>query len=199
MSSIFETQFVSKPIPVFSTIIEDHVDLNKYLKQVILEHRQNNPESTNSNVKAWHSSWVTHQENPKFQPVALTFLAAVNFISEGYFNCDRLLTKYEVANFWCMMYEDTEWTKRHCHYPSDFAVCYYVDVDPGCAPIIFESVVDDEVNRNNKPLTIQPQNGMLLIWPAELQHEVPPTKGKRMCISMNVTKGDAIKTVMEGV
>ena len=92
-----------------------------------------------------------------------------------------------------------EWTKRHCHYPSDFAVCYYVDVDPGCAPIIFESVVDDEVNRNNKPLTIQPQNGMLLIWPAELQHEVPPTKGKRMCISMNVTKGDAMKTVMEGV
>tara|TARA_X000000368_G_scaffold44993_1_gene32321 strand:- start:1296 stop:1895 length:600 start_codon:yes stop_codon:yes gene_type:complete len=199
MSSIFETQFVSKPIPVFSTIIEDHVELNRYLKEVILEHRQNNPESTNSNVKAWHSSWVTHQENPKFQPVALTFLAAVNFISEGYYNCDRILTKYEVANFWCMMYEDTEWTKRHCHYPSDFAVCYYVDVDPGCAPIIFESVVDDEVNRNNKPLTIQPQNGMLLIWPAELQHEVPPTKGKRMCISMNVTKGDAIKTVMEGV
>ncbi len=199
MSSIFETQFVSKPIPVFSTIIEDHVELNRYLKEVILEHRQNNPESTNSNVKAWHSSWVTHQENPKFQPVALTFLAAVNFISEGYYNCDRILTKYEVANFWCMMYEDTEWTKRHCHYPSDFAVCYYVDVDPGCAPIIFESVVDDEVNRNNKPLTIQPQNGMLLVWPAELQHEVPPTKGKRMCISMNVTKGDAIKTVMEGV
>ena len=199
MASIFETQFVSKPIPVFSTIIEDHVELNKYLKEVILEHRQNNPESTNSNFKAWHSSWVTHQENPKFQPVAVTFLAAVNFISEGYYNCDRMLTKYEVANFWCMMYEDTEWTKRHHHYPSDFAVCYYVDVDPGCAPIIFESVVDDEVNRNNKPLTIQPQNGMLLVWPAELQHEVPPTKGKRMCISMNVTKGDAMKTVMEGV
>tara|TARA_B100000965_G_scaffold20654_1_gene15560 strand:- start:2935 stop:3534 length:600 start_codon:yes stop_codon:yes gene_type:complete len=199
MASIFETQFVSKPIPVFSTIIEDHVDLNKYLKQVILEHRQNNPETTKSNVKAWHSSWTTHVDNPKFQPVAETFLAAVNFISEGYFNCDRLLTKYEVANFWCMMYEDTEWTKRHNHYPSDFAVCYYVDVDPGCAPIIFESVVDDEVNRNNKPLTIQPQNGMLLVWPAELQHEVPPTKGKRMCISMNVTKGDAMKTVMEGL
>ena len=199
MASIFETQFVSKPLPVFSTIFDEHVELNKYLKEVILEHRQNNPESTNSNVKAWHSSWVTHQENPKFQPIAETFLAAVNFISEGYYNCDRLLTKYEVANFWCMMYEDTEWTKRHCHYPSDFAVCYYVDVDPGCAPIIFESVVDDEVNRNNKPLTIQPQNGMLLVWPAELQHEVPPTKGKRMCISMNVTKGDAIKTVMEGV
>ena len=42
---------------------------------------------------------------------------------------------------------------------------------------------------NNKPLTIQPQNGMLAIWPAILHHEVPPTKGRRMCISMNIDKG----------
>ena len=54
---------------------------------------------------------------------------------------------------------------------------------------IFESVLEDNLNNNNKPLTIQPQNGMLLIWPALIQHEVPPTKGKRMCISMNISKG----------
>ena len=43
-------------------------------------------------------------------------------------------------------------------------------------------------NDNNQPLTIQPENGMLLIWPALLHHEVPPTKGRRMCISMNIGK-----------
>ena len=188
MASTLETQLVSKPTPVFSTILEEYVDLNKYLKEAILEHRQNNPESTKSNVKAWHSSWMTHQENPKFQPLVDLTLGAVAFISQGYFNGEACLG-HKVENLWCMMYEDTEWTTRHAHYPHDFAVCYYVDVDPGCAPIIFESVVDDEVNRNNKPLTIQPQNGILLVWPADLQHEVPPTKGKRMCISMNISKG----------
>ena len=63
-ASVFETQHVMKAMPVFSTILADHVEFNNYLKQVILEHRQNNPETTKSNVKAWHSSWMTHQENP---------------------------------------------------------------------------------------------------------------------------------------
>ena len=163
--------------------------LNKYLKEVILEHRQKFPESIKSNVKAWHSSWVTHQQNPKFQPLVDLTLDACNFITEGYYNTASDL-RFRVLNFWAMMYEDTEWTKRHSHFPSDFAAVYYVDVEPGCAPVIFESVQKDGVHDNNQPLTLQPQNGMLAIWPAILHHEVPPTKGRRMCISMNIDKGE---------
>ena len=186
--STFNINYVPKQMAVFTTILDDHVELNKYLKQVILEHRQKFPETTKSNVKAWHSSWVTHQENPKFQPLIDRVLDACKFISAGYYECENI--EYNVINMWAMMYEDTEWTKRHSHFPSDFAVAYYVDVEPGCAPVIFESVVNDEVNGNNQPLTLQPQNGMLAIWPAILHHEVPPTKGRRMCISMNIDKGE---------
>jgi len=186
--STFEIQHVNKPMAVFTTILDNHVELNKYLKQVILEHRHHNPETTKSNVKAWHSSWITHSENPRFQPLIDLTLDALKFISAGYYECDD--TEYNVINLWAMMYEDTEWTKRHSHFPSDFAVAYYVDVEPGCAPVIFESVVKDEINDNNQPLTLQPQNGMLAIWPAILHHEVPPTKGRRMCISMNIDKGE---------
>jgi hypothetical protein len=181
-------QQVPKQLPVFSTILPQHVELNNYLKQVILEHRQNNPETTKSNVKAWHSSWVTHEENPNFQPIVDIVLDICKFVSAGYFECNDL--EYYVLNLWAMMYEDTEWTKRHSHFPSDFAAVYYVDVEPGCAPVIFESVVKDGVNDNNQPLILQPQNGMLAIWPAILHHEVPPTKGRRMCISMNIEKGE---------
>ena len=184
----FNVQHVYKAIPVFSTILTNHVEFNKYLKEVILEHRQKFPESTKSNVKAWHSSWVTHQENPKFQPLIDRVLDGCKFISAGYYECDD--TEYNVINLWAMMYEDSEWTKRHSHFPSDFAAVYYVDVEPGSAPVIFESVVNDGVNNNNQPLILQPQNGMLAIWPAILHHEVPPTKGRRMCISMNIEKGE---------
>jgi len=186
MTSKFEIQHVPKQMAVFTTILEDHVELNKYLKQVILKHRQNNPETTNSNVKAWHSSWITHQENPKFQPLVDLTLNACKFISAGYYECNN--AEYAMINMWAMMYEDSDWTKRHSHVPSDYAAVYYVDVEPGCAPVIFESVVKDGVNNNNQPLTLQPQNGMLAIWPAILHHEVPPTKGKRMCVSMNIDK-----------
>ena len=188
MSNEFNILHVPKALPVFTTILENHVEFNKYLKQVILEHREKFPEPTKSNVKAWHSSWVTHQENPKFQPLIDLTIDACKFICAGYFETNDI--ELYVSNMWAMMYEDTEWTKKHSHYPSDFAMCYYVDVDPGCAPIIFESVEDDGIHYNNQPLTIQPENGMLAIWPAILHHEVPPTKGRRMCISMNIDKGD---------
>ena len=191
MSNKIDIQYVSKPTAVFTTILDNHVELNKYLKEVILEHRQNNPESIKSNVKAWHSSWITHDENPKFQPLIDMTLNACKFISQGFYECD---TDYHVLNCWAMMYEDTEWTKRHSHFPSDFAAAYYVDVEPGSAPVIFESKVKDGVNDNNQPLTLQPQNGMLAIWSALLHHEVPPTKGRRMCISMNIDKGSTYGT-----
>ena len=186
--STFEIQHVPKQMAVFTTIFDDHVEMNKYLKQVILEHRQKFPETTKSNVKAWHSSWVTHLENPNFKPIVDIVLDACKFISAGYYESDDI--EFNVSNLWAMMYEDTEWTKRHSHFPSDFAAVYYVDVEPGSAPVIFESVEKDGVNDNNQPLTLQPQNGMLAIWPAILHHEVPPTKGRRMCISMNIDKGE---------
>ncbi len=182
-----ETHHVSKPLPVFSTIFADHVEFNKYMKQVILEHRQKNPETTASNVKAWHSSWMTHKENPAFQPLVDRVLSACTFVAAGYFQTQEL--QFSIFNSWAAMYDKKgEHTIRHSHFPSDFAACYYVDVEPGCSPIIFESNKKDGVNDGNEPLTIQPQNGMLVLWPAILHHEVPPTETKRMVVAMNIDK-----------
>ena len=184
--NLMEVNHVYKAMPIFTSILADHIEFNKYLKEVILEHRQNNPESTKSNVKAWHSSWMTHKENPKFQPLADRVCNACKFISEGYFQCQT--TEYSILNFWAMMYEESEYTIRHSHFPSDFSACYYVDVEPDCAPVLFEVPQNDGVNDKCETLTLQPQNGMLAIWPSILHHEVPPTKGRRMCISMNIDK-----------
>ena len=86
------------------------------------------------------------------------------------------------------MYEEGEHTIRHSHFPSDFSAVYYVDVEPGCAPVLFEVPQKDGINHKCETLTLQPKNGMLAIWPSILHHEVPPTKGRRMCISMNIDK-----------
>ena len=187
MPSTWNPVYVHKPLPIFVTILEDHEKIDQYFKEVIVEHRQKYPQDIESNVKAWHSSWTTHHENPKFQPIVDIVVDACRFISKGYFNCNDI--DFHILNLWAMMYEDTEWTKRHSHFPSDFAACYYVDVEPGSAPVVFEPQIDDKINNKQEPLILQPQNGMLAIWPAIIHHEVPPTKGRRMCISMNIDKG----------
>ena len=169
-----DVQTVKKELPIFTTILDNHQQLNQYLKKVILEHRQLHPETNESNVKAWHSSWGTHTENPKFQPFIDIVLDACSFVSKGYFEQSM---KFKCFNMWAMMYEKGEYAVRHSHYPSDFACAYYVDVEPGCSPIIFEG-----------ELKVYPKNGMLVLFPALLHHEVPPTDAKRTVISMNIDK-----------
>jgi hypothetical protein len=52
-----------------------------------------------------------------------------------------------------------------------------VDVEPGCSPIIFEG-----------DLKVYPENGMMVLFPAMLHHEVPPTDARRTVISLNIDK-----------
>ena len=60
------------------------------------------------------------------------------------------------------MYEDGEHTIRHSHFPSDFSAVYYVDVEPGCAPVLFEVPQNDGVNDKGGNLTLQPRMVCLL-------------------------------------
>lgn len=181
---MFQVTHVNRPLPVFK-IIQDK-EMNNNFKDIILEHRKNNPQSNESNVKAWHSSGLTHKENPKFQPLIDFISNACGIISSQYFNLSDV--DWEVKNLWAMMYEKGDYTLKHDHsiFPLIFSSCYYVDVEPDASPIIFESPEEDGVNDNNKPLIISPENGMILIWPSLLKHEVPPTNGQRMGISMNI-------------
>ena len=191
MTTRMEVQYVNKPMPVFTSILADHVEINKYLKQVILEHREKYPKSNTSNVKAWHSDWNTHEINPKFQPILDRTLEAVNFINKNYFQC-KTMVPY-ISDMWAMMYENNNWAKRHSHNTCMFVAAYYVDVGKESSPIIFEDALKDGIRNNNKPLIIQPENGMLIIWPGMLHHEVPPTKEQRMCITMNFKHKEKIK------
>ena len=165
-------------LPIFSTILDGHVELNKYLKETILEHRKEYPQSNTSNVQAWHSDWRTHKLNPKFRSFCDFVSDQCTWVGE---KCYGGHYKYDVETMWAMMYEKNEHTVKHVHFPNTFAASYYIEVESKSSPIIFEN--DDE----GRSLTIQPKNGMLLIWPAFIPHMVLPTQSKRIGISMNMT------------
>ena len=148
--------------------LDNHQELNNKLKKIISDFRKEYPESDNSNVKAWHSHFDTHVKEPKFNILIDRVMdASKDFIN---IKCNLYL-----LNFWVMEYEKGNHTVKHNHWPATLSGIYYIDVEENSSPIIFE---------NN--FVIKPKNGMLLLFPSIVNHEVPPTKGKRIVASFNL-------------
>ena len=148
--------------------LDDHQKINKELKNIISEFRKKYPESDNSNVKAWHSHFDTHKKEPKFNMLIDRIMdASRDFI--------RVKCTLYPLNFWVMEYEKGNHTLKHNHWPATLSGVYYIDVEENSSPIIFE---------NN--FTVKPKNGMLLLFPSIVNHEVPPSNGKRIVASINL-------------
>ena len=165
---------VSSSASIFYTTLKNYTEMNDYLKSVVLNHRKEYPETNVTNVKSsWTSSYYTHYETDKFNSLIDEVCSVCECISGSHYNLE---SSYQPINMWAMMYEEGDFAIKHHHFPtSAFSCCYYIDVEDDCSPIIFE----DETS-------ITPENGLLLVWPSILFHEIPPTKGRRMCISMNI-------------
>ena len=148
--------------------LDDHQKINKELKNIISEFRKKYPESDNSNVKAWHSHFDTHIKEPKFN----ILIDRVMDASKDFIN---IKCNLYMLNFWVMEYEKGNHAVKHNHWPATLSGVYYIDVEENSSPIIFE---------NN--FVIKPKNGMLLLFPSIVNHEVPPSKGKRIVASINL-------------
>jgi len=162
--------------PVFSRIIPDHNVLNQSLKLMIEDYRASNPKSNTTNVKAWHTHYMLHRSEPKFLPfIDMVYGYIKSLCREHYYVGENI--DFACSNFWAMMYEEGDYTLPHIHFPANFSAVYYIDVEPDASPIVFGNSV-----------RVQPENGMLLIFPGDVLHSVPETKGKRTLVSMNFEK-----------
>ena len=155
------------------------IDLNLDNDQLIKDiqsHRNNFPEGELSNVKAWRSSYKTHQQTKLFDKYIDKILGGVEqarIFDPQSFSKLQVCT-YEVMDFWALMYEEGDYTVNHSHFPFTWALVYYAYADEDSSPIQFKS------------LRIKPKSGMLLLWPGSLYHSVPHTKGKRIAVSANL-------------
>ena len=148
-------------------------------KKTCKKYRKSCPQSNTSNVKAWHSDYLTHETTDVFDPLIKIVINKCNDITNEYYHTNLINGyHYTVNNLWLAMYDKNEHTIKHDHFLSLFSACYYVDVKDKSSPITFIGE-NDEIN-------IQPENGMLLIWNGMIPHMVAPTKKKRTCICMNV-------------
>jgi hypothetical protein len=128
-----------------------------------------------SNVKAWSSDYETHLKTDVFSDY-LNYI--LQFSQNAYNDMFSVNQEIIVIDFWLTHYRKGDYTIKHKHGNLFNNViisgCYYVDMEEGASPIIFEG---------EEP--IYPENDTLIIFSSKLNHEVPPTNGERIVMSFN--------------
>ena len=175
--SVHETHMVVKQLPVFTTFLYDHNNINADLIKLIDQYQRSSPDGLkhSTNLNAWRTDYLTQNDTTDFNFLIKIILKFISSVNDSYFNDNQ--TQYECFNFWAMKYTEGDCAYKHNHYPADFSCVYYISVTDESSPIIFE----------NK-LKIQPKNGMLVLFPGCINHNVFPTKDKRIAFSANFNK-----------
>ena len=167
---------VNRTLPVFTVKLPDYEELNKHLLNLIGQYREKYPEKeTHTNLRAWRSNYDSHIKEDRFDYLISKGCELATIVTEEYFE-EKNIT-YLPSAFWVAQFDEGNWARKHHHYPADWALTYYVDVDENSAPIIFQ----DE-------LVVKPENGLMVIFPGFLEHRVTKTETPRTVCAMNLVK-----------
>jgi hypothetical protein len=171
---------VPAQLPVFTCSLAPRREALQLAREAIDELRALDPTSIVSNVKSRYvSPWDSHMRNPKFAPLCEAVVTVSRFVSKMFLTADieALNMDYFVKDCWGMIYESSDHTLKHNHYPAELSCAIYLEADDNCAPIIFDGNI-----------SVQPVNDLLVLFPGILNHEVPETSGRRVVVSMNLFK-----------
>tara|TARA_E500000318_G_scaffold6741_1_gene6344 strand:+ start:1858 stop:2433 length:576 start_codon:yes stop_codon:yes gene_type:complete len=123
-----------------------------------------------SNVEAKMTGWKMHLENDSYAYIAQQACRLVESLTHK-----LAKTKFVCNEMWGIHYTQETKTKRHSHWPYQFAFGYYIKM-PDYAPIVFPTA-NYEYN---------PKEGDLLVFPGHIQHEVKPVYGERIMLAGNL-------------
>jgi hypothetical protein len=182
VSQLPQTNILEAParVPVFWFSLHEHQEQLNLARQAIDEVRAAHPESTPSNVQAvYMTPWKSHRLNDKFLPLCSLVQEIGKKISAEELKADLTALNFEllVTDCWGVIYETSDHTIPHMHYPSDLSAVVYLEAEEEAAPIIFG---DD--------LAVKPEPGLLVVFPGILLHQVPANHAKRVVVAMNLQK-----------
>ena len=92
-------------------------------------------------------------------------------------------TKCRTSDCWGVLYKKNDFAVAHAHWPNIWSWGYYVKVPQGSSPLVFP-----EGKEGN--YYVFPQVGDLVIFPAWIKHEVPPSavEEDRMLVGGNIER-----------
>jgi hypothetical protein len=171
---------VKADLSVFGLHLHDFPIELQLARDAITELQISHPESTPSNVNAvYMSPWKSHTMNGKFTPLIQIMADLIKKTSLEHLKTDieALNFNLAVADCWGAIYEEESYAIPHWHFPSDFSTVIYLEIGTDAAPIVFAN-----------SLVVQPVSGSAIIFPGNLIHHVPSTKGRRVIVAINFIK-----------
>lgn len=146
-----------------------------------------------SNVGGWQSVNINLTEYPEFQDINQILEERLHELSES-INPEYT---FKLDNVWVNINDRGNYNQRHVHPTSCFSGTIYLQVDNDTGKIKFFNdfwmIKHYPANLENSNLfcqnvTYTPRNGMMLIFPSWIPHEVTPSNSDltRISISFNI-------------
>ena len=145
---------------------------------------QGDRQGRKTNIKADMTEWllpIDHQAPPYNQFFDLLRVGVVDSITQLLKPIDYSRQppySYSITSLWGAIYHTGDYANTHNHFASSFSFCYYLKMNDPPAPLQFRSI----------DYSITPTEGMLIIFPGWMNHEVPEitTTDERIVLAGNI-------------
>tara|TARA_B100000686_G_C16711453_1_gene929398 strand:+ start:649 stop:1251 length:603 start_codon:yes stop_codon:yes gene_type:complete len=183
--------------PIWTSIIDNHEEVNsKMIKYIKLLQSKNPKGIAKSNVDGWHSEYFDlNADDPRY------FLNSIKLNLDKVFNdmgWDLNNQKIKITNMWSIINNKNASNARHIHSNNYISAAYYIKAPTGCGNIIFYDPRNEVVfrhpkinktnNLNSNVFSIEPKDGLLVLFPSYLHHSVDLNNSddERIVISFNI-------------
>tara|TARA_B100000029_G_C17566560_1_gene955255 strand:- start:379 stop:981 length:603 start_codon:yes stop_codon:yes gene_type:complete len=183
--------------PIWTSVIANHDQINSKMNKYIKTLQSENPEGMiKSNVEGWHSKYFNlDSEEPRF------------FLNSIKSDLDRVMQdmgwdlnnqKIKITSMWSIINNKNASNARHIHSNNYISAAYYVKAPKNCGNIIFYDPRNEVVfrhpkikvtnNLNSNIFSIEPKDGLLVLFPSYLHHAVDYNNSneERIVISFNI-------------
>ena len=183
--------------PVWTSVIPNHKEVNEKMLSYIKTLQSQRPEGTQkSNLLGWHSEDFDLEKNePRY------FINSISDSLNKVFNdmgWDLKNQKSKITSMWSIINKKNSSNARHIHANNYISSAYYVKAPQNCGDIVFHDPrsvttfrypkISKQNKLNSNVFTIQPKEGLLVLFPSYLYHSVDlnRTDEERIVISFNI-------------
>ena len=193
-----KTEVVGKfATPIWTGMVEGFEEINEELIRHINEIKEHSPQGTKkSNNLGWHSPDLD-LKNTTVKNFFSKISPMIKEVSEDMcWNLSGFQVK--VTSCWSIINQKFASNAGHIHANSLISSAYYIDVGKDCGKIIFDDPRPGSTikkasyasvgNWNQGNVTVEPQTGLLVMFPSYLVHHVQPnmSEKERVILSFNL-------------
>ena len=185
------------PTPVWTCIVPNFENINSKMFNYIKSLESKNPKGNiKSNVNGWHSdNFDLESDEPRFFINSISTNLNKVFTEMGW---DVNKQQIKITNMWSIINNQGASNARHIHSNNYISAAYYVKAPNNCGNIVFHDPRSAaafsypkvaNINKlNSNIFSIQPKEGLLVMFPSFLHHSVNSNESnqERIVISFNI-------------